>query len=478
MSAPLGDFRLIALNKKCAPISGTRRALTARCNVPLLRRMSILIVSLVLVPVMTCPAVGQSDTVELQLKLEQAEPLYYRLSTQVSKELPNARETTTAEGRLALRVLDVEPDGTMAVESVIEDLLVTTNGQVACEGATTPEVAKIRPDGTIVVVKGSEQFGMPLSFAKEFPRRPLSVGDSWSTAFQTVHLSATADVNVTFTLDGVDRTDAGRVAHVRAQVKGTVTRFNLLPQEALPYQAQVPAKGTVEGSGEVIWLVEQGRLLQSNLKTVVDLDFVASGSGQTYRGHVMSQATVRLEALPRDKIVGAGVSPDLLIVPGKAIGPFALDHGMNDLVDKLGQPGSGASAPNETMWGADRGFLSAEASWPNGLVGYVDWDNRSMLLGLGVADCRFRTDKGLGFGSSERAVLFAQGMSPTRLNMKSRFGLPGSVQVLIYNDQGIAFAITVEDTHARVKGSHAPAGTVAWIVVFPPGNAGKIFPLP
>ena len=438
---------------------------------PLPRRVSILVFSLVLVPVMTCPAAAQPDTVELHLKLEQAEPFYFLFSTQVSEEAPGGRETKNAEGRLTLRVLDVEPDGTKAVESVIENMRVTTNGQ-AREVADMPEVAKIRPDGTIVGVRGGEKFGLPLSLAKEFPRRPLSVGDSWGTVFNTEHLSATAAINVTFTLESVDRTDAGRAAHIHARVRGTVTRFNLLPQEALPYQAHVPATGTVEGSGDVIWLVEQGQLLHSNLKTVVDVDFVTSASGQTYRGHVRSQATVRLEALPR------AVSPDLLIVPGKAIGSFGLDQRMDGLVGRLGSPGSGLSAPDATMWGGDRGFRATVVAWPQRFVGYVDPDDPSAILGLGTADPRFRTDKGLGPGSSEGAVLSAHGVSPTRLTMASTFDFPDPVEVLIYNDQGIAYAITVEDEQSRTARPRPPLGLVRWIIIFAPGSAGKILPLP
>ena len=106
------------------------------------------------------------------------------------------------------------------------------------------------------------------------------------------------------------------------------------------------------------------------------------------------------------------------------------------------------------MWGSDRGFR------------------------LGVADRRFRTDKGLGFGSSLGAVLFAHGTSPTRLNMKFGSGSSDTVLVLIYNAEGIAYAITAEGQPSRAARSRAPLGAVRWILVFPPGGAEKIFPLP
>ncbi len=54
----------------------------------------------------------------------------------------------------------------------------------------------------------------------------------------------------------------------------------------------------------------------------------------------------------------------------------------------------------------------------------------------------------------------------------------GGVRVLIYNEQGIAFAITSDQAHADRGPNHAPIGAVDWTTVFPPGGAGKIYPLP
>ncbi len=54
----------------------------------------------------------------------------------------------------------------------------------------------------------------------------------------------------------------------------------------------------------------------------------------------------------------------------------------------------------------------------------------------------------------------------------------GGVRFLIYDDQGIAFAITSDAEHARRGPAHAPIGAVDWITVFRPGGAGKIYPLP
>ena len=441
------------------------------------RCISILVAVVVLAGATASPVAGQTETIELRVKYQRLETLYYHslLSTVVRTQLPWADTTvaTNVEGRVALRVLEVDPDGTMVVESVIEDQRVTTNGRVADE-VDSPVVSEILPDGAFVSVRGGGMNSRGLlDLVVAFPSRPLSVGDSWGIPFSTQYLGATIEVNPTFTLARVERTDAGRVARIRILFEGAIKDFNIPPRGAHFLQAS----GTFRESGEDIWSVERGRLLQSISETTIDAHFTVTLGGQTVRGHVTSHDTLRLEALPRDKVVAAAVGPDSLIAPGKAVGIFTLGQRMDDLVGKLGSPGSGASAPDATMWGADRGFLAVEANWPNGLAAYLDPQDRSALLGLGIADRRFRTDKGLGFGSTQGAVLFVHGMSPTRVDMTSRSG-SDVVQVLIYNDDGIAYAITTEDQRSRVARSRAPVGAVRWIVIFPPGSAGKIFPPP
>jgi hypothetical protein len=47
----------------------------------------------------------------------------------------------------------------------------------------------------------------------------------------------------------------------------------------------------------------------------------------------------------------------------------------------------------------------------------------------------------------------------------------------VYNNQGIAFAITSE-IQERQTFTRIPIGLVNWLTVFPPGEGAKIFPLP
>jgi hypothetical protein len=83
-------------------------------------------------------------------------------------------------------------------------------------------------------------------------------------------------------------------------------------------------------------------------------------------------------------------------------------------------------------------------------MGYLDPADRAKIAGLRVSARAYQTEKGLRFGSSEGAALLAHGLSPVKINAT----VPniGGVRMLIYNDHGIAFAIT--------------------------SDAGKMYPLP
>jgi hypothetical protein len=199
--------------------------------------------------------------------------------------------------------------------------------------------------------------------------------------------------------------------------------------------------------------------LSERFDLTVDIHVEMSGSGQTFRSDVSSVVAFRSDALPNDKVVVPSVDADALVVPGKAIGAFSLTKSLADLTRVLGPP-QPVSAPD---------FRGDQAGWSNGLWAHLNATDRTTVLGLGVASPRYRTDKGLGFGSSQGAVMFAYGMSPVRVEMLRG----GAYRVLVYNDQGIAFAITADRAHV----GHAPIGGVDWMVIFPPGSAGKIFPL-
>ncbi len=180
---------------------------------------------------------------------------------------------------------------------------------------------------------------------------------------------------------------------------------------------------------------------------------------------------MRRALLPADSVTAPEVAAEFLITPGKGIGATTLEMPVAEITGRLGAPGS--NAPDGTMWGADLGFRPLVVQNWRGLVGYIDREDETKLVGLGVADRRYRSAKGLSVGSAYGAVLFGHGMAPTRFELR---GARSVTRVLIFNDQGIAFGFTADRTHPGTDGG--PLGAVDWIIVFPPGGAAKVFALP
>src|SRR3972149_2057541 len=170
---------------------------------------------------------------------------------------------------------------------------------------------------------------------------------------------------------------------------------------------------------------------------------------------------------PAARVTVPAVAAEFLIAPGRGIGPFALDQSVADLTGRLG---------NATNRDPTPGLRAPVVFWTSGLGALVDPADGNRLVGLEIADRRYRTDKGIAFGFSQGAVLMAYGMSPARQEIT----MPnlGGARIMIYNDLGIAFAITSDKQHAEAGPGHAPVGAVDWITIFPPGQASRIYALP
>jgi len=84
--------------------------------------------------------------------------------------------------------------------------------------------------------------------------------------------------------------------------------------------------------------------------------------------------------------------------------------------------------------------------WVNDLVAFLDSEDATKVVGLMMADRKCRTEKSIGAGSSEGAVLFAYGMEPAKVALALLKA--GEVKALVYDDQGIAFLVK--------KRSHRP----------------------
>ncbi len=415
------------------------------------------------------PVVAQ-DAVDLQLRLERGEVLYFAATTsfQTSMRFPEVAPTTSAvqaEGRLAMRVLDVDQDGTILVESTVEDLRVTLEGQLQ-ESIDTPALFRIRRDGRIVEWKTKPAlaaFEGVENFPSILPGHTVKVGDSWTAPFALQTALVKVEGTSTFTFAGIEVGSQGRIARLRMQQEGTAQPGQLPP---MPSGFQVQIQGTLGSTGEVEWLIERGRLFQSHEDGTVEFSLRISGNGRTADGSMTLQYTNRVSAIAPESVVPPSIPADRLITPGKAVGDVSLDLPVSALRAKLGGPGEPV-APDT--------FKLGRVVWGRLIAAYVDPADQDRVLGLDVGDKQYRTDKGIGFGASRGAVLFAYGMSPVILDLV----VPaGGVQVLIYNDLGVAFVLTSDAQHASARGTHAPIGAVDWITIFRPGDAGKIFNLP
>src|SRR3970282_2739984 len=113
------------------------------------------------------------------------------------------------------------------------------------------------------------------------------------------------------------------------------------------------------------------------------------------------------QRVPRaaERVTVPAVAAEFLIAPGKGIGPFALDQSVADLTGRLGNPSNQAPTP---------GLRAPVVFWTNGLGGLVDPADGNRLVGLEIADRRYRTDNGMPFGFSQGAALTADGVSPAR----------------------------------------------------------------
>lgn len=113
--------------------------------------------------------------------------------------------------------------------------------------------------------------------------------------------------------------------------------------------------------------------------------------------------------------------------------------------------------------------------WRNGLVAYVVVEADHKVVGLETSDRRYRSARGVGVAMSEGAVRLAYGLAPVRLEMR----LPdlGDYRLLIYDNEGIAFAVVSEENLRTRRVLPIPVGLVAWVTVFPAGEGGRIFPL-
>lgn len=410
------------------------------------------------------PASGQGESVDLLWKASAGDVHQYATSITVHTTVDivgNRRQSETrAEGREVHRVLDVAPDGTIKVEVVLEDLRMTNEGRTE-ESLDAPVVRRVRPDGRVVEPSPGESEDYPIPL----PGRRVTVGESWTRQVRSVEGGARAQGTVTYTLAGVDRTTGTEIARIRVQIRGNITAAPVLPPAP---GLQSSNRGTVRGAGEFQWAIGQGRLLRTAMDSTIEALSEISGE----RGAVQLKITQRLisehRLIPPEAAVQGPLAPEFFITPAKGIGTFTLDLPVSEMTAKLGRPASALPAEDSR---------AGRLTWRNpAIVLYVDPSDTNKVIGIAIGDRKYRTDKSVGFGSSEGAVLLAYGRPQITAEVK----IPnvGGIRYLIYDDLGIAFGITGDQEHAARGPSHAPLGAVDIVIVFSPGGAAKILPMP
>lgn len=405
----------------------------------------IAIVALIVLPVAS--SFGQESTIEIRHKLTKGEVLFYQTTAIL--------QAKSSSNRLAIRVLDVAADGTALLEVVAEDMR-GSEGTLSDElGA--PSVFRLRPDGTVAEHVSGPEVGellLPL------PAGPVKVGESWNRSQTASQGEARVTITRTATVVSLDAAGETRTAKIRIRTEGRGTHHSTHSSGAT-----IDIRLTIRENEDITWSVTQGRILQSAKESTITTEAYVTAGDRTIPASSVITGTLERRLLDAASITLPAVPAEVLIVPGKGVGPAV-----------LGQPAEALSGQFGTVSFEEQPGLKAKVGrWSNDLCGLFDPADAASVVGLLVGDRKYRTEKGIGFGSSEGAVLFAHGTEPVRVGLS--MPKAGSVRALIYDSQGIAFVVIAQRAKDAPK-TVPPAGTAYATIVFPPGGAAKIFTLP
>lgn len=406
---------------------------------------------------------AQTEAVILELRLAVQDVAYYQEigTSQMTFAITGGPQQTSQqqhESRVAVRVLDVGALGGMLVEHSVEDYRVTADGRTN-ERFMPTATFRVDPNGKIVerLMATEERVDYPVPL----PGRPVRVGETWVRETTFSAGDARGKGTGTYTLSALGLGPDGRTARVRFVTEGTAS------SQTAPGGIPVTSRASVKIAGEYEWLVERGRLGRHTSETTMTADSAISVPGVSGLVRISGKVTLSAEPLSASTVTVPIPLPEWRINPGTGIGPFVFRMTAEEIDKVLGASGYRPF---------DLGFLAYSRGWRDGLVAYVSSDDNNTVLGFEVADPRYRTEKGTGVLSSRGAVLLAHGLSPRRLEMI----VPGqgSIQVLVYDEAGVAFGVVSEANAVSRTITRRPIGRVTWVTVYPPGTANRIFPLP
>ena len=141
------------------------------------------------------------------------------------------------------------------------------------------------------------------------------------------------------------------------------------------------------------------------------------------------------------------VPDDALIMPGLRIGRWTLEMSLDDLLRVNGQGGS-AALSNPAYVGA-----FTVVSWPTSPLAAFTRDRR--IEALSIEAGAFRTDKGIGIGSSRANVIAAYGNSTATVAISPATG------VLVYDEIGASLSVE-NDRVNRIWIFRARTGASIW----------------
>lgn len=406
------------------------------------------------------PVYGQGKVV-LHLKLTPGEALGYAVTRRELTSLvgPNGQttRTTTLEALEVHRVLERDPTGAVTVEIFQESAKVTREGKTE-DTWRIPLTLQVSQFG-VVLTRVSGVYSKPEEFPVPLPDAQIGVGDTWRRQRTLEGVGMDGRVTRLFTLVNLDRRANETVAQVQLREEAALT---VRPGSSSIPGVQAIGSGKLEGSGEISWSVERGRILRASTQTVTEVQADVRSQGQLIRVTVTTRTTEERELLPQLPI-GPVPGVEELIVPGKNLGKLAFGVTLQELVGQFGQP---AEEP-------DLGLASRRLRWANGLVIYVSAEDSGSILALEITEARYRTEKGIGYQSSQGAVLIAYGLDPKKTELSSvRLG---GYRALVYDGLGIAFGIRADNFGTLLGRKHPPLDTVEFVVIFPAGTASKVF---
>lgn len=246
------------------------------------------------------PVQGQEETVTLQHKLAQGETLTYahsastsdRSYVMISTETVNIVNSREVSGQQVISVKGVSANGTMTLE-VVRALRITEKGRTR-ESSAQPAEVQLTPTGEILNSSGAK----PTTLLVQFPGRAVAKDESWMQGefSDFVELAGLVVVKRTLTLTGVDRQGERRVA--RIQIRGE-TPVNFDHDEYYgASHLRLKVTGTMRLTGEVLWLVEEGRMQRFTQDVTIDEPMRVEIERWTVTGRYTYKSTEQLEYMP------------------------------------------------------------------------------------------------------------------------------------------------------------------------------------